>query len=83
MSFWISSSCFRWSAEIASISPAIGVMICPGRGGAPGGVSNLDGIDVLPDDRLFRRHLEDRAVGPEQMSVLPLGSRWAPEMKDE
>ena len=43
----------------------------------------FDRIDVLPDDRLFGRHFEDGAVGTEQMSVLPLANRWAPEMKDE
>ena len=78
MSFWISSSCFRWSAEMSSISPAMGVMICPGRGGVPDRRVVLDGIDVLPDDRLFRRHFEDRAVGAradERVAVgQPLGA---------
>ena len=83
MSFWISSSCFRWSAEIASISPAIDVMICPGRGGVPIGVPALTGLTYFQTIAFSGVTSKMVPLAPEQMSVLPFDSRWAPEMKDE
>ncbi len=66
-----------------SISPAMGVMICPGRGGVPIGVSFLTGLMYFQTIALSGVTSKIVPLAPEQMSVLPFESRWVPEMKDE
>jgi hypothetical protein len=65
------------------MSPATGAMICPRRAGGPKGAPSLTGLTYFQTISFSGVTSKTVPLAPEQMSVLPLASRWAPEMNEE
>ena len=69
--------------DARAFPPRSAVMICPGRGGVPDGVSFLTGLMYFQTIAFSGVTSKIVPLAPEQISVLPFDSRWVPEMKDE
>ena len=69
--------------SVTSISPAIGDIRCPGRGGGPNRAPPLTGLTYFQTISFSGVTSKMVPLAPEQMNVFPLGSRWAPEMNEE